>query len=96
MIRLLGCLTICTVTTSCTWFGGEARDATPHERRVARWQDRRFGLFIHWGLYSELGGVWEGQRVERGYSEQIQAWAQIPHQEYARVATRFDPTGPRP
>ena len=29
----------------------------------------RFGMFIHWGPYSALGGEWNGQRLRRGNSE---------------------------
>lgn len=58
---------------------------------VAAWQRLQFGLFIHWGLYSELGGVWKGEPVTSGYSEQIQMWANIPEAEYLEVAKRFQP-----
>ena len=55
------------------------------------WLDQKFSMFIHFGLYSELGGVWNGERVEQGYSEQIQSFAKIPKEEYMAVAKRFDP-----
>jgi len=58
--------------------------------RLAHWQQLGYGMFIHWGLYSELGGVWQGQPVSEGYSEQIQGWGGISSAEYANVATRFD------
>ncbi|MDO4671823.1 MAG: alpha-L-fucosidase, partial [Porphyromonadaceae bacterium] len=35
------------------------------------WSDNKFSMFIHYGLYSQLGGVWMGKPVEQGYSEQI-------------------------
>ncbi|UNS97398.1 alpha-L-fucosidase [Streptomyces tubbatahanensis] len=62
------------------------RSADP---RVAAWQRLRYGMFIHWGLFSELGGVWKGKPVTEGYSEQIQMWANISGKEYAEVADRF-------
>lgn len=55
------------------------------------WMNQKFSMFIHWGLYSELGGVWKGQPVRSGYSEQIQSFAQIPMAEYEAVAKVFDP-----
>jgi alpha-L-fucosidase len=55
------------------------------------WFDDKFSMFIHWGLYSELGGVWNGVPVTRGYSEQIQAHAGIYSDVYAQVAERFNP-----
>ena len=30
------------------------------------WVNQKFSMFIHWGLYSELGGVWKGQPVRAG------------------------------
>ena len=48
-------------------------------------------MFIHFGLYSELGGVWNGKPVERGYSEQIQSFAGIFSDWYAETALRFNP-----
>ncbi len=55
------------------------------------WVDQKFSMFIHWGLYSELGGVWKDQPVLTGYSEQIQSFASIPSDEYEAVAVRFNP-----
>ncbi len=50
----------------------------PSAATVEAWQARRFGMFIHFGLYSELGGVWQGKNIDNGYSEQIMANAPIP------------------
>jgi alpha-L-fucosidase len=58
---------------------------------VAAWQRLQYGMFIHWGLFSELGGVWQGEPVTRGYSEQIQMWANISEEDYLEVAKRFRP-----
>lgn len=57
--------------------------------RLQAWRKLGFGIFIHWGLYSELGGVWQGKPVTQGYSEQIQSFANIPPADYANVAGRF-------
>jgi alpha-L-fucosidase len=56
------------------------------------WKDLKYSMFIHWGIYSELGGVWEGKPVTKGLSEQIQAHAGIYSDTYADVAKRFNPT----
>ena len=45
---------------------------------MREWGDRKFGMFIHFGLYSELDGMWQGKIVDNGYSEQIMANAPIP------------------
>ncbi len=64
----------------------EQRDA-----RMAWWRDARFGMFIHWGLYSEAAGEWKGKRVTGGGAEWIQARGQIPAADYATLAAKFNP-----
>ena len=54
------------------------------------WQQRKFSMFIHWGLYSIPAGVWHGKQIH-GYSEQIQGHARIPNEEYEKLAGRFNP-----
>jgi len=69
--------------------GAEVR--RPSAAAIQAWQDRKFGMFIHWGLYSIPAGVWKGKRITKGYSEQIQSHGRIPKQEYAALAARFNP-----
>jgi alpha-L-fucosidase len=64
----------------------------PGRATIAQWQSRRFGMFIHFGLYSNLGGVWQGRNIDNGYSEQIMANAPIPLDQYAALASKFNPT----
>lgn len=52
----------------------------------------KFGLFIHWGLYSELGGKWKDSSYY-GSGEWIMQRAKAPAGEYAKVAASFNPTG---
>ena len=56
------------------------------------WHGNKYSMFIHFGLYSLPGGVWKGQPVTYGYSEQIQAFAKIPKEEYMQLAKDFNPT----
>ena len=60
--------------------------------RGAWLKDSRFAMFIHWGLYSELGGKWN-DKTHYGIAEWIMRRAQIPVAEYEKVAGRFNPTG---
>lgn len=55
------------------------------------WKGNKYSMFIHFGLYSELGGVWDGKPVTKGYSEQIQSFAGIFSDWYGEVAYSFDP-----
>ena len=64
----------------------------PASAECLRWfREARFGIFIHWGLYSHLAGYWQGQPV-RGIGEQIMRFGRIPAEEYKKVADSFDPT----
>ena len=50
-----------------------------------------FGLFIHFGVYSKLGGGWKGEQIPY-YGEQIMNHARITVPEYEAVAREFNPT----
>ncbi len=58
---------------------------------AGQWYDDKFSMFIHWGIYSIPAGVWDGETVSRGYSEQIQAHAGIYSDVYAALAGSFNP-----
>ena len=62
------------------------------DARLAWWRDARFGMFIHWGVYSGLGNQFHGKRGG-GYAEHIQRILKIPIPVYRKeVAGTFDPT----
>ena len=50
----------------------------------------KFGLFMHWGLYSKLAGDWEGKRYY-GSGEWLMWQAKIPAAIYEKVASTFNP-----
>ncbi len=50
------------------------------DQRLAWWEDARFGMFIHWGVYSEPGGEWKGRPVG-GYAEHLMRKCKIPRAE---------------
>jgi hypothetical protein len=73
--------------------GLEALIPTAAERdaRLGWWREARFGMFVHWGVYSGLGGTWNG-KAYGGYAEHIQRMAKIPIPVYLReVAGKFNP-----
>jgi alpha-L-fucosidase len=62
------------------------------DERLAWWREARFGMFVHWGVYSGLGGTWQGRPV-KGYAEHIQRMLKIPIPVYReQVAGKFNPT----
>lgn len=57
-------------------------------KRLAWWSDARFGMFIHWGLYSQDGCFYKGTN---GGSEHMMQRLKIPLAEYAKIADDFNP-----
>ena len=57
---------------------------------LQKWQEQKFSMFIHWGLYSIPAGIWNGEKI-KGYSEQIKGHAKIPTEDYTKLAAQFNP-----
>jgi len=72
----------------------EQRAARPpdpaREKRLEWFREAKYGLFIHWGLYSIPAGQWNGRRA-LGLGEWIQHRAPVPVREYEKLASRFNP-----
>lgn len=58
--------------------------------RLDWWREAKFGLFIHWGLYSIPAGMWNG-RDWPGIAEWLMYRAEIPVKEYKKLAAQFNP-----
>jgi len=56
-----------------------------------KWHQNKYSMFIHFGLYSVYGGVYNDKPVTFGYSEQIQSFAGIFSDWYGDTALEFDP-----
>jgi alpha-L-fucosidase len=67
-----------------------ATNSIPEKARL--FADGNFGMFIHWGLYSHLGGKWKNQTYY-GIGEWImnKNMAGIPVDEYMPIAKEFNP-----
>ena len=50
----------------------------------------KYGMMIHWGLYSLPAGEWKGQRME-DIGEWAQQFFRIPNAEYHKLASVFNP-----
>jgi len=55
------------------------------------WREARFGMFIHWGVYAQLAGVYNGHEQRRGGSEWIMNRMKIPVATYQEYAKQFNP-----
>ncbi len=63
------------------------------EQRNARmqwWREARFGMFIHWGVYSVPAGTYNGKQIP-GIGEWIMNRGKIPVAEYKAYAKQFNP-----
>jgi len=60
------------------------------DRRLKWFREARFGLMIHWGLYSVPAGEWNGKLIP-GLGEWIMNRARIPISEYEQLAPQFNP-----
>jgi alpha-L-fucosidase len=60
------------------------------DRRFQWFRDARFGLFIHWGIYSVPAGEWQGKPIP-GLGEWIMTRAEISIKDYEPLAKQFNP-----
>ena len=61
------------------------------------WREARYGMFIHWGLYSVAGGEWEGKDYGKEQGGASAEWlmnsAKIPGKKYREtLSPQFNPT----
>jgi alpha-L-fucosidase len=68
-----------------------AGSAQSQDPKTKWFQEAKFGLFIHWGLYAIPAGEWNGRMIP-GPGELIMRNARIPVKEYEQLASRFNPT----
>ena len=66
-------------------------EETPAQRdaRMSWWRNARFGMFIHWGLYSIPAGGWQGNT---NYGEWFLEETHMPVSQYEKFADQFNPT----
>jgi len=68
----------------------EKESLQAYNARMEWFAEAKYGMFIHFGLYSQVGGVWKGKQI-KGYAEWIQGSAYIDRDEYAGLAKAFNP-----
>jgi len=59
----------------------------------AQWfTDSRFGMFIHWGVYSGAEGYWKGEKLrnQNNYAEWLLYRNRIDREEYLTLLDRFN------
>ena len=98
-VPLLGLLAFVLFLYSCTnrnrtmqkeWVDPLNETIEQRDARMGWWREARFGLFIHWGVYSVPAGTYDGERIA-GIGEWILRNAKIPIAEYKTYAQDFNP-----
>ncbi|MCF7764345.1 MAG: alpha-L-fucosidase [Verrucomicrobia bacterium] len=59
-----------------------------HDARMQWFREARFGLFIHWGLYSVPAGEWNGKT---SYAEWFLEETKMPVSQYEKFVPQFNP-----
>lgn len=78
------------VCFSCVISTVAVAQSTGDQERMAWWKEARFGMFIHWGVYSVPAGTYEGKRIG-GIGEWIMHHGKIPVATYREYAKQFNP-----
>lgn len=94
MLKTLSLLLCAAAGSLAVLQGTRTETATERDARMAWWRDARFGMFVHWGLYSGLAGTWDGKPVAKtGGMEWIQNRVKADTGTYAkRAIPLFKPT----
>ncbi len=73
------------------FFVGLLQAQTQATKRSTWFTDSRFGMFIHWGIYSGAEGLWKGEklRYENNYAEWIFYRNSIAKHEYVKLLDNF-------
>jgi alpha-L-fucosidase len=80
---------LCVLLLLSLFPAAQAADLT-QDQKMAWFREAKFGLFIHWGLYSIPAGEWKGKPIP-GIGEWIMNRAKIPVTEYEQLAGQFNP-----
>jgi len=86
-VPALACLLVALVAASA-WAVEEPKEQK--DKRMAWWREARFGMFIHWGIYSVPAGEWKGRKIG-GIGEWIMNGAKVPVDEYEPLVGQFNP-----
>jgi len=68
---------------------GDYKPTQAEAQRIAWFRDAKFGMFMHWGLYSKMAGSWKGVKVYGG--EWALKISKLPIEEYRALANDFNP-----
>lgn len=67
------------------------RTQADQDKHMAWWREAKFGMFVHWGVYSVVGGQYKGQELPNS-AEWMMNRGKVPIAEYEQYARQFNPT----
>lgn len=71
----------------------QAQKNNTDDIKMSWWKAAKFGMFIHWGLYSIPAGNWKSEKTPLGGgAEWIECTLKIPVSDYKSLAAQFNPT----
>ena len=87
---LLACVALTSVMPAIAAPSSTVPAETPkqHDARMEWFREAKFGMFIHWGVYSVPAGEWNGNT---DHAEWIMETAHIPVSRYEQFAKEFNP-----
>jgi len=88
-----GIIIVCKTYSTLISSPMENENMAANDERMKWWREARFGMFIHWGLYSIPGGEWKWRRSLLEPAEWIMHELMIPDRVYRRLAREFNPAG---
>jgi alpha-L-fucosidase len=98
LLKSLLCIILCLAFISCSSASNETTSQSQkaqslkQDHRMEWWRQAKFGMFIHWGVYSIPAGEWKG-KIYPGISEWIMSHANIPIEDYETLPPKFNPVG---
>lgn len=67
------------------------------KQALDQFRELKYGMFIHFGVYTTTGGIWEGKKMEDWKRSRHVEWlmlsAKIPREKYKSLFPKFNPTG---
>lgn len=73
------------------WGDTSVKKGVESSQRAELFRDGNYGMFMHWGLYSHLGGQWK-DKTFYGIGEWILRQMKIPNDQYMNLAKEFNPS----
>lgn len=74
------------------WSEQSVKTSQSDSKQIRMFRDGNYAMFIHWGLYSYIGNIWDG-KMYYGISEWImdKKVANIPVDAYKQISHKFNP-----